>query len=92
MNTPRQEVYASIDSERAYQNSRWNSNTTTSEGLHSLEEWVVYMRSYLREAEDQLSRNAKQIGDPLALATIRKIVSMGVAAMEQHGAPRREGF
>jgi hypothetical protein len=87
--TDRSEVYAAIDSEREYQDRRWNSETTTSGGLHSLEEWVIYMRSYLREAEEQLSRNLKQVGDPLALATIRKIVAMGVACMEQHGAPRR---
>jgi hypothetical protein len=87
--TDRSEVYAAIDSEREYQDRRWNSETTTSGGLHSLEEWAIYMRSYLREAEEQLSRNSKQVGDPLALATIRKIVAMGVACMEQHGAPRR---
>ena len=34
----RQEVYEAIDSERDYQNSRWNENTTTSKNKHSLEE------------------------------------------------------
>lgn len=88
--SPRAAVYAAIDTERNYQDSRWNSETTTSGGLHSLEEWLVYIRSYLRTAEDQLARNPKQIGDPAALETIRKITAMGVACMEQHGAPRRE--
>ena len=87
--TPRSDVYAAIDSERQYQDGMWNSSTTTSGGLHSLEEWVVYMQSYLNQAVEQLSRNPKQIGDPLALHTIRKIATMGVACMEQHGAPRR---
>lgn len=88
----RNDVYDAIDSERAYQDTRWNDSTTTSGGRHSLEEWVLYMENYLTEAKHQLSRNAKQVAEPLALATMRKITAMGVAAMEQHGAPRREGF
>lgn len=88
----RAKVYAALDSERAYQEKRWNSNTTTTHGFHSLEEWAVYIDDYLQEMKNQLSRNAKQVGDPLALATLRKITAMGIAAMEQHGAPQREGF
>ena len=90
--TARHDVYYALDSERTYQETRWNSQTTTSGGLHSLEEWVVYIDNYLQEAKAHLTRNEKKIGDPLALATIRKITAMGVACMEQHGAPHREGF
>lgn len=86
----RLKVYAAIDSERIYQDARWNDQTTTSGGRHSLEEWTVYIRSYLREAEDQLARNPKQVADVLALATFRKIAAMCVCAMEQHGAPLRK--
>lgn len=88
----RAEVYSAIDSERAYQDTRWNSATTTSEGLHSIEEWLIYMENYLDQAKEQVSRNAKQVGDALAMQTLRKITAMGVACMEQNGAPRREGF
>jgi len=87
--TDRRDVYKAIDSERDYQSRLWNDETTTSGGLHSLEEWLVYMDDYLRQAKEQLSRNAKQVADPLALATIRKITAMGVCCMEQHGAPHR---
>lgn len=86
----RVEVYMALDTERNYQESRWNDSTTTSGGRHSLEEWVLYMDNYLTQAKEQLSRNAKQVADPLALATIRKVTAMGVACMEQLGAPNRE--
>lgn len=88
----RAEVYSSIDSERAYQDSRWNAETTTSEGKHSIEEWVIYMENYLNEAKQQLSRNVQQVGNVLAANTLRKVTAMGVACLEQHGAPKREGF
>ena len=56
-------MYAAIDSERAYQNTRWNSETTTSEGLHSLEEWFTYIEDYVSEAKHVLSREARQTAD-----------------------------
>ena len=88
----RAEVYAALDSERNYQDSRWNSSTTESEGIHSLSEWSVYMQDYLHEMQHVLSREATQTATPKALHIIRKITGMGVAAMEQLGAPKREGF
>jgi hypothetical protein len=90
--TPRADVYAALDSERAYQDTRWNESTTTSEGKHSLEEWIVYMEDYSAEAKHLLSRMSTQEAYPKALEIIRKVTAMGVACMEQHGAPRREGF
>lgn len=89
--TPRSDVYAALDSERDYQDSRWNAETTTSEGKHSLEEWIVYMENYLAEAKQILSRLSTQIAHPQALGIIRKVTAMGVACMEQHGAPQRAG-
>lgn len=90
--TPRADVYAAIDSERAYQQSRWNPTTTTSEGRHSFSEWIAYMEDYLTEAKHVLAREAKQTADPKVAHIMRKVTTMGVAAMEQLGAPRREGF
>jgi hypothetical protein len=89
MRVTRQEVYNAIDSEREYQNSRWNENTTTSLNKHSLEEWFMYMEDYLNEAKHVLSRTARQEADPIALNIMRKVVTLGVAAMEEHGAPKR---
>jgi hypothetical protein len=86
----RNDVYKIIDGERKYQDARWNSSTTTSEGFHSLEEWFVYIEDYVTEAKHILSRNARQESDPLARSIMRKVAAMAVCAMEQHGAPPRE--
>lgn len=90
--TDRSTVYSVIDGERAYQETRWNPNTTTSGGKHSVGEWLVYMHDYLNEAMHHCSRYPDPAGSNQALVDIRKITAMGVAAMEQLGAPRREGF
>jgi hypothetical protein len=88
----RSEVYAAIDSERRYQDSRWNEHTTTSAGKHSFEEWIVYMEDYLAEVKHILSREVAQTAQPKAAHIMRKVTTMGVACMEQLGAPHREGF
>lgn len=85
----RNEVYEALDSERRYQNVRWPGHVHTN---HSLEEWIVYMEDYLAEAKHLLSRHASAVADPQALDIIRKITAMGVACMEFHGAPKREGY
>lgn len=90
MSTTREEVYDAIDGERFYQEKKWNSATTTSGGYHSPAEWLVYMQDYLTEAFHQASRYGDPESRGLVLNTIRKITAMGVACMEQNGAPRRE--
>lgn len=85
----RQEVYAAIDSERAYQQQRWNEKTTTSKGFHSFSEWFAYMEDYIAEAKHILARTAKQDAELPVQNIMRKVVAMGVAAMEDHGAPPR---
>jgi len=92
MATPRSEVYAALDSERAYQKHRWNETTTTSKGLHSFSEWIAYMDYYMGLAKKELATRARQEAYPDVAHIMRKITAMGVAAMEEHGAPRREGF
>ena len=86
----RDEVYHAIDTERVYQDRLWNSFTTTSEGLHSIEEWLIYIEDYLNEAKHVVSRKARQEADPRALAIMRKIAAMCVACMEQNGCSVRE--
>ncbi len=88
----RSEVYGAIDSERAYQDTRWNSETTTTGGKHSVEEWLMYIEDYVNEAKHLLSRETYAVSQPKALAIVRKVAGMAVCAMEQLGAPRREGF
>ena len=86
---PREQVYALIDGERAYQAARWNENTTTSKGDHSLEEWFMYIEDYVNEAKHILSREARQTSDPKAQAIMRKVAALAVSAMENLGAPAR---
>lgn len=85
----RQDVYALIDGERTYQDSRWNSATTTSQGVHSPQEWLTFIRDYTEEALHIGCREADQIALEKQMAIIRKIAGMSVAAMEQNGAPKR---
>lgn len=87
--TTRAEVYAAIDGERTYQDSRWNAETTTSEGKHTFEEWIVYIEDYLAEAKHVLSRHPAQTAQPTVANIMRKVATMCVACMEQHGAPKR---
>ena len=63
----RQDVYKLIDGERDYQDSRWNESTTASKGLHSPEEWFMYIENYVNEAKHILSREAVQSPYPNAI-------------------------
>lgn len=85
----REEVYKIIDSERAYQDAKWNEETTTSGGNHSATEWFSYMEDYIAEAKHFLARNPAQEATPTAMALMRKVVAMGVCAMEQLGSTPR---
>jgi hypothetical protein len=89
----RGKVYEALDSERAYQESRWHpENNPQSKYNHSLEEWFTYMEDYIAEAKHILSRQSDAVAQPQAAAIMRKVTAMGVCALEQHGCERREGF
>jgi hypothetical protein len=90
INTPRQEVYAIIDGERAYQDSRWNPSTTTSNGDHSWEEWFMYVEHQIIKAKVELSTQPKQHADKVAADLMRKVAALAVASMENLGASPRE--
>lgn len=85
----REEVYALIDGERDYQDKKWNENTTISKGIHSPDEWILYMQSYLAEAAHILAREAATTARAKAMAIVRKVTAMGVRAMEQNETPAR---
>jgi len=80
-------VYAAIDGERDYQDALWDHDSSPHK--LSVEAWLVYMDVYLREAKEQITREADVTAKPKVLATIRKITAMGVACMELNGAPLR---
>lgn len=88
--TPRGKAFFAIDTEREYQETKWGP--TESHGLHSITEFLVFMRDYVEEALHIESREPMSTSDPKALEIVRKVAALGVACMEQHGAPRRNGY
>lgn len=86
--TGRNEVYAAIDSERAYQESKWGGHR------HEAESWCLFIEHYAHLARTKASTtDFTEVPNLIAyLDDLRKIATLAVAAMEQHGAPRREGF
>ncbi len=85
----REYVYGVIDSERDYQDAKWNPQTCTSGGKHSRTEFLVYMRDYIEEALHIASREADEHCDHRVDANIRKIAGLAVACMEQNGCHSR---
>lgn len=83
--TPRISVYAAISSERDYQESKWKGH------LHEAESWLLFIEHYVHEARVQASKtDFTEVPNLIAyLDSIRKITALGVACMEQHGAPKR---
>lgn len=89
MNLDRALVFDVLSDEREYQIKKWGE--TSAGDLHTPTEFLVYMQDYLTQAFNQVTRDS---GVPVSesgnvLATIRKITAMGVACMEQWGAPNR---
>jgi hypothetical protein len=78
-------VFDVLNGEREYQIEKWGP--TPEKGLHTPTEFLVYMQDYLTEAFNQATRPSDL--DESVLDTIRKITAMGVACMEQWGAPSR---
>lgn len=77
----RKNVYKLVDMERDYQDGL-GSNRTDGR-VHNVAEELVLMERYLRKAFDSWSDNA---GDKSALTMIKKVVALGVRAMENnHG-------
>lgn len=81
----RAEVLAAIDSEEQYQLARWGQNGRN----HEIAAWILYMESYLHEAKHIASRTTPET---VVLDIIRKVVTMGVVCMEEHGAPLRPPY
>lgn len=92
MSETRDMVYEAIDGERDYQGSVWNADTTSSGGQHETAAFILYMEEYLaraRELSATLAEGATNENGEEALDFVRKVTALGVACMEQNGAPRR---
>jgi hypothetical protein len=89
MKATRQEVYAALDTERAYQDSKWGDSRSSGEqgaGERTLDEFALYIHGYA----DDLRRIASHtVYRQEKLDFIRKVGALCVAAMEQHGAEPR---
>ena len=94
----RHDVYVAVNTERAYQDKRWNEHTTDSGGKHEVAAFLTYMREYLRRAEllsseiadDEVAGPDHIFAGECALDMVRKVTALGVVCMEQHGAPERK--
>jgi hypothetical protein len=88
----REAVYSIIDGERNYQDSRWGTTASSGRpgaGERSIDEFILYISGYANDAVNV----ASHFGDPQKkLDAVRKVAALCVACMEQHGAPRRDGF
>jgi hypothetical protein len=82
MTTARSEVFKDIDLERMYQDSRRNARS------HPIEAWILYMEYNLSEAKKLLFSERGAIIP--ALHIIRKVTTMGVACMEEHGVEEKK--
>jgi hypothetical protein len=82
-------VIQAIDSERDYQNRKWGNSLSggrPGKGERSVDEFALYIIAY---ADDLLKYAGHYASDTDKLEIIRKITSLGVHCMEQHGAPLR---
>lgn len=84
-----QEALAALVGERAYQDLRWNENTTASAGKHSVTEFIVFIEHYLANAKRVLSMEGEPQATEKALHDIRKVGALCVVAMEQNGVRTR---
>lgn len=88
--TSRADVYAAIDSERDYQEMRVKRDQGA--GFHSTEEFLLYMDYYMTETKKIASTTWGPKAKDAILEFVRKVTALGVACMEQHGAPQRAKF
>jgi hypothetical protein len=82
----REEVYALIDGERAYQDSFVTERFRHSEADRSVSSELLMLEEYVARARKAWVDNK---GDQAALAVIRKVAGIAVRCMENHGAPMR---
>lgn len=83
--TTRQEVFAAIDGERAYQDGQWPENAPSDPRPLSIGEYILLIEEYCAKARLEWSRARRP--EIEALHQIRKIAGIAVRCMENHGAP-----
>ena len=86
----RAEVYTAIDSERAYQEKKFGP---AQEENSSIGDFILFMEHHLANARAAATTldGRKPESRKAMLNFVRKVTALGVACMEVHGAPQREG-
>lgn len=83
----RQEVYATVDSERAYQDAqRGNAKRHENQPAMTPGEYILCMEKCLADARTAWYAPD---GGRACLDHVRKVAALGVGCMELHGAPPR---
>lgn len=88
MKASRQKVFNAIDSERKYQEEKWNNLNKT---ISNPSSFILWMEHYLDNAK-RLASTSDELNNLNIMAEIRKVTALGVAAMECNGAPFRDNL
>jgi hypothetical protein len=78
------DIFTALTNERKYHLRRWGCRQpdgTMAEQPHSTGMFLIYMRDYFDEATHRLSRGPDMLE---TLGTLRKIVALGLACLEQN--------
>lgn len=79
----RDEVFSVLDGERKYQLDKWGPAADEK----MIASYIAYMQHHLNQA---LALASTTSPETVSLDQIRKVTALGVACMEQWGAPKRE--
>jgi hypothetical protein len=91
MKAMREQVYAALDSERDYQDANWpQDGRDGAPNPLTIGEFLLLIEEYAAKARFEWAKEKKP--EMKTLDVIRKIGSIAVNCMEQHGAPRRFGY
>lgn len=74
-------VLAAVTAEREYQVRKWGNLDDT----NSVGDFILYMERELEKARDAYKNPATITDDSTTLAGIRKVATLGIAALERHG-------
>lgn len=84
----REDVYAAIDSERDYQNrGAGNAQRDPAKPPMTTAEYILLMEQCLSDAREAFYHPQLQ---KFVTSHVRKVAALGVACMENHGAPHRK--
>lgn len=87
MKMKRSTIYTAIDAERDYQDAMAAKahGDPSNDSKKALEQFVLYMDAYMTTLKHELSTTWGPNAYEGPLHTLRKVVALGVAAMEVHG-------